>query len=263
MIAMELLGVPTSARAEIAQLTRWLFGSSDPDLGRCPLGSLAESVEVWSDILKRFGDIYSQMMTAQKKETSDYGRPVFPTLMTENRSLALNEMISHFILLCTAGHETTAATAAMGMWQLAQSPDMLKDLKNRPELIPFFVEETIRWATPIQHFVRSAANDYCISGQKIRKGDLVYLSYLSANFDEEIFQNPFKFDHLRWPNRHLSFSVGRHSCLGLNLARTSLIVLWKAIIPKIKTLSPAGDLIMSESTFISSPKAVPISYEIQ
>jgi cytochrome P450 len=261
-IIMKLLGIPPSVSAEIAQLTRWLFGSSDPDLGRLPRGSGAEAVDVWSDILDRFGFVYSQMMEAQTVAAPNGEKPVFSTLAATGCPIEHDDMISHFMLFCTAGHETTAATAAMGMWQLANRPEVLEDLRSRPEYIPSFVEETIRWATPVLHFVRSATRDYRISGQSICEGDLLYISYLSANFDEEVFESPFYFDHLRTPNRHLSFSVGRHGCLGLTLARSSLIALWKAIIPQIKSLSPAGDLRMSESTFISSPKTVPVSYEV-
>ena len=172
-------------------------------------------------------------------------------------------MISHFMLLCTAGHETTAATAAMGMWQLARRPGVLEDLQRRPEFIPSFVEETIRWATPVQHFIRSAAKDCCLNEQKIRAGDLLYLSYLSANFDEQAFTNPFEFDHLRVPNRHLSFSAGDHVCLGIGFARASLIALWNAIIPGVRNLSVSGDLRMSMSTFVSGPKTVPVAFEIR
>jgi cytochrome P450 len=261
-LIMNILGVPEIAHNEILQLTRWLFGSSDPDLRKMDCGSNADPVWLWNDIKNRFAALYNNAIFDRRMNVLGNHEFLLESIAQAHPFISQDQMISHFMLLCTAGHESTAATAAFGMWELAKQSILLKQLQNRPEEIPSFVEETIRWATPVQHFVRSAASDFCISGQRIAKGDLVYLSYLSANFDEEEFADPLTFDHLRRPNRHLSFSVGRHTCLGLHLARASLIALWKSIIPKIKAITAEGTLQMSQSTFVSRPKSVLVKYEL-
>ncbi len=172
-------------------------------------------------------------------------------------------LISYFVIASTAGHDTTAATTGTGMWQLAQRPDILAELKADPDLIPGFVEETIRWATPVQQFVRSATQDYEIKGRTIKKGDLVYLSYLSANRDEEAFPDPFTFDHKRTPNRHVGFGFGGHTCLGIHLARLEMIALWKALLPRLKSVELAGTPRTAESEFVAGPKSVPIRFEVE
>jgi hypothetical protein len=139
----------------------------------------------------------------------------------------------------------------------------LADLKANPDLIPGFVEETIRWASPVQQFVRSATQDYEIKGRTIRKGDLVYLSYLSANRDEDAFPDPFTFDHRRSPNRHVGFGFGGHTCLGIHLARMEMIALWKEIIPRLKSVELTGEPRMAESEFVCGPKSVPIRFEVE
>ena len=136
-------------------------------------------------------------------------------------------------------------------------------LKADPALIPGFVEETIRWATPVQQFVRSATQDYQIKGRTIKKGDLVYLSYLSANRDEEAFEDPFTFNPLRSPNRHVGFGFGGHTCLGIHLARMEMISFWQQVIPRLKSVTLTGTPRMAESEFVCGPKSVPIRFEVE
>ncbi len=112
----------------------------------------------------------------------------------------------------------------------------------------------------MQQFVRSATEDYAIRGRTIRKGDLVYLSYVSANRDEEQFENPFAFDPTRSPNRHIGFGYGAHICLGQHLARVEMKALWEELIPRLDFVEMAGEGRLTESEFVSGPKAVPIRF---
>jgi len=172
-------------------------------------------------------------------------------------------MISYFVIISTAGHDTTAATTATGMWQLAEHPELLARLKADPALIPGFVEETIRWASPVQQFVRSAVEDYAVGGQTIRKGDLVYLSYVSANRDESVFERPFEFDPTRSPNRHIGFGYGAHICLGQHLARLEMKSFWEELLPRLEHVEMAGEGRYTESEFVSGPKSVPIRFRMR
>src|SRR3546814_18405706 len=98
------------------------------------------------------------------------------------------------------------------MWALAERPDLFKRLKADPSLLPAFIEETIRWATPVKHFMRSATADAEVSGQKIAKGDWMMLCYPSGNRDEDVFDKPFEFQIDRKPNKQLAFGYGAHVC---------------------------------------------------
>jgi hypothetical protein len=148
------------------------------------------------------------------------------------------------------------------MWVLAEQPARLEKLKANPGLIQGFVEESIRWATPVQQFVRSAAEDYELRGQQIRKGDLLYLSYVSANRDEEVFDDPYTFRPERSPNRHIALGYGGHVCLGQHLARREMRILWEELIPRLESVEMAGEGRMSESEFVCGPKSVPIRYSL-
>ena len=264
-IILGLLDVPPSEHAELLRITRALFRSSDPETGGacCRAQEPHDAIRNWLDVLEAFDRHFTPIIESRQGTNQSDLSSMIANGMIDGVSMSHAAMISYFMLFCTAGHDTTAATAAMGMWQLAMRPDVLDDLKRAPEHIPAFVEETLRWATPVQHFVRSAATDYCLAGRHIRKGDLLYLSYLSANHDEAVFENPFTFNHRRNPNPHLSFSVGRHTCLGLHLARAALISLWSAILPRLRSVRLSDEPQMSHSTFVSGPKYLPISYEIE
>jgi cytochrome P450 len=151
----------------------------------------------------------------------------------------------------------------MGMWLLAKRPDLLARLKAQPRDISRFVEEAIRWTTPVKHFVRSAAEDYELAGQRIAKGDLLYLSFASANRDETVFDDPFCFNIDRNPNRHLAFGFGDHVCIGQHLARLEMRLFWEELIPRLRSVTAAGDLKISESEFVSGPKSVPITFAME
>jgi cytochrome P450 len=172
-------------------------------------------------------------------------------------------LISYLIIASTAGHDTTSATTATGMWVLAEQPELLARLKANPRLIPGFVEESIRWTSPVQEFVRSATQDYELRGRKIRKGDLLYISYMSGNRDEEVFDSPFEFRPDRTPNRHIGFGYGGHICLGQHLARLEMRVFWEELLPKLKSVAFAGEPKMAQSEFVCGPKSVPIRFELE
>jgi cytochrome P450 len=264
-IVLDLIGVPEEDHLKMLELTQWLFTYADPDLKR-PGSDLTDPSEItrtWGIVFEEFEKYYTPVIADRQKCPRADLASVLANGKIDGGPLEHRALISYFTIASTAGHDTTAATTGTGMWQLAQRPDILADLKANPDLIPSFVEETIRWATPVQQFVRSATQDYEIKGKTIKKGDLVYLSYLSANRDEEAFPDPFTFDHRRMPNRHVGFGFGGHTCLGIHLARLEMIALWKEIIPRLKSVELSGAPRMAESEFVAGPKSVPIRFEVE
>jgi cytochrome P450 len=107
----------------------------------------------------------------------------------------------------------------------------LAKVRANPELIPGLVDESIRWTTPVRHFMRSAATDTTLRGQAIAKGEWLMLCYPSGNRDEEVFEDPYEFRVDRKPNRHLAFGYGAHLCLGQHLAKMEMRILWEELLP--------------------------------
>jgi len=126
------------------------------------------------------------------------------------------------------------------------------------------VDEIIRWVTPVRHFLRHAREDYVLGGNRIRAGDRLLLSYLSANRDESVFADPSRFD-IRRPNAsdHLAFRIGVHFCLGAHLARMELRAFLRELLPWLESIELAGEPEYTSSTFVGGPKRVPIRYRIR
>lgn len=263
-VVLDLMGVPEADHPRMLRLTQWLFSYADPDLKRpgSDLTNPQEITRTWNIVFSEFKDYYMPLIEARRREPTADLASLIANGKIFGEAMEERAMISYFAIVSTAGHDTTAATTATGMWLLAEQPELLARLKAEPALIPGFVEETIRWASPVQQFVRSATQDYEIRGRTIRKGDLVYLSYVSANRDEEQFQDPFVFDPTRSPNRHIGFGYGAHICLGQHLARLEMRTLWEELLPRLAHVELAGEPRLTESEFVCGPKTVPIRFEM-
>ena len=153
------------------------------------------------------------------------------------------ELDFFFLLLTLAGSETTRNAIAHGLIALLDHPDQLETLRGDPDAMRPAVEEIIRWSSPVAYFARRATRDTEIRGVKIAKGDRVTLWYPSANRDEDVFEDPFRFDIARAPNQHVAFGGGgAHFCLGANLARREIAILFEELLArtrKIEILEPA------------------------
>jgi len=263
-VVLDIVGVPREHHPKMLELTQWLFSYADPDLKRpgSDLTDPAEIIKTWNIVFNEFRDFFLPLVAARRADPKADVATLIANAEIGGASMEERKMISYFTILATAGHDTTSATTATGMQVLAENPDMLERLKETPDLIPSFVEECIRWASPVQHFIRSATEDYSLRGQTIRKGDLLYISYFSANRDEEEFEDPFSFKIDRAPNRHLGFGFGGHVCLGQHLARLEIRNFWQALIPRLKRVQLAGPVKLTESEFVCGPKSVPIRFEM-
>jgi len=144
------------------------------------------------------------------------------------------------------------------MWALSNFPELLPRLQADPSLIPQFIDEAVRYASPVRHFMRTATADTTIRGRDIRKGDWLMLCYGSANRDEEVFPEPFEFNIDRKPNRHLAFGIGSHVCLGQHLAKMEMRILFEELIPQLQRVEPAGEVDFLASNFVGGPKHLPV-----
>jgi cytochrome P450 len=172
------------------------------------------------------------------------------------------ETFGYYLITFTAGHDTTKNALAGGMHALIENPSELERLRQNPKLVPSAVEEVVRWATPVNYMRRRAACDTEVRGQKIRAGDWLCLFYASANRDEEIFDEPFRFRIDRDPNRHVGFGHGEHFCLGSHLARRSQRALFAELARRLEHVELIGDPEWIQSSFVVGFKHLPIRYRI-
>jgi cholest-4-en-3-one 26-monooxygenase len=172
------------------------------------------------------------------------------------------EMLGYYFLLVLAGNETTRNATSGGLQAFIDYPKQFVLLKKNPALIRPAVEEIVRWVTPVIHFARNASADTEVHGQKIREGETVCLFYASANRDEEVFERPFEFDIRRNPNPHIAFGIGEHFCLGANLARLELEVIFAELARRLEFAESTAPLERLRSSFVGGIKHMPIRYQM-
>jgi cholest-4-en-3-one 26-monooxygenase len=165
------------------------------------------------------------------------------------------------LLLTVAGNETTRNTTSWGMNALMQHPEQYQLLRENPELLDGAVEEILRWASPVLHFRRTATADTVIHGQAIAAGDKVVMWYISANRDETVYEDPFRFDITRTGSEHVAFGAGgTHFCLGANLARAELRIMFAEVIERIGDMKMTAEPDILRSNFIGGVKHMPVAF---
>ncbi len=262
-VIMEILGVPPKDEPRMLKLTQELFGAADPELQRAAAeqggpGDLAALQAVIADFFMYFKAITD----ARKAHPGDDLASVIANGQIDGAPINDFEAMSYYVIVATAGHDTTSSSTAGAIWGLCEFPDAFAAVKADPSLIPGLVDEAIRWVTPVKHFMRSATADAVVAGQPIAKGDWMMLCYPSGNRDEAVFEHPERFDPSRSPNRHLAFGYGAHLCLGQHLAKMEMRILFEELIPRLRSLELAGEPSRAEASFVGGPKKLPIRYEI-
>ena len=263
-VIMEVLGVPESDEPRMLKLTQELFGNADPDLNRTgkSVTDAGEGVDSIQSVVMDFM-MYFNAMTEDRRANP---RNDLATLIANGKingePMGHLEAMSYYIIAATAGHDTTSSTTAGALWALAENPDQFAKVKADPSLIPGLIEESIRWVTPVKHFMRTATADAELGGQKIAKGDWMMLSYPSGNRDEAVFDKPFEFRVDRTPNKHVAFGYGAHICLGQHLARMEMRVLWEELLPRLERIELDGTPRRMEASFVCGPKSVPVRFKM-
>jgi cytochrome P450 len=256
-VIMSLLGLPESDFPRMLKLTQELFGGDDAEFKR---GNTPE--EQLQVLLDFFG--YFSALTASRRErpTEDLASAI-ANARVDGEPLSDVETASYYVIIATAGHDTTSATISGGLQALIENPDERKRLTDNPDLMPLAVEEMIRWVTPVKEFMRTATEDTVVRGVPIAKGESVYLSYVSGNRDEEIFDDPFHFDVGRDPNKHLAFGYGVHFCLGAALARMEVNSFFTELLPRLKAIELNGKPELIATVFVGGLKHLPIRYQLR
>ncbi|MFW3114205.1 cytochrome P450 family protein [Mycobacterium haemophilum DSM 44634] len=255
-VIMSLLGLPEPDFPRMLKLTQELFGSDDSEFRR---GYTNE--DQLPALLDMFG--YFNGVTASRRAhpTEDLASAI-ANARIDGELLSDIDTVSYYLIVATAGHDTTSATISGGLHALIENPDQLARLRDNLGLMPLATEEMIRWVTPVKQFMRTAAEDTTVRGIPIAAGESVLLSYASANRDEDVFDEAFRFDVGREPNKHLAFGHGVHFCLGAALARMEVSSFFTELVPRLKSIELTGDPEFIATTFVGGLKHLPVRYSL-
>lgn len=225
----ELIGIPQADRGKVFDWSNQMTGYDDPDYEGDPQ---VASMEI-------LGYAY-QMAEERKACPADDILTKLLEADVDGHELSPEDFGFFVMLLAVAGNETTRNAITHGMVAFLEHPEQWELYKReRPSTT---ADEIVRWATPVTAFQRTALSDTVLGGQKIKKGDRVAMFYASANFDEEVFDNPMTFDITRDPNPHLAFGgTGAHYCVGVNLARLEIDLIFNAIADHLPDITKLGD----------------------
>jgi cytochrome P450 len=256
-VILSLLGLPESDFPRLLKLTQEMFGGGDEELRR---GETPE--ELMLTLLEFFA--YFQDLTAARRATptADLASEI-ANARVDGEYLSDFDTASYYVIIATAGHDTTSSTISGGLHALIEHPAELARLRDDPNLLPTAADEMIRWVTPVKEFMRTAAADTEVGGVPVKQGQAVLLSYPSANRDEEVFADPFRFDVGRDPNRHLAFGFGVHLCLGAALARLETCAFFAELLPRLESIELAGRPEWTATTFVGGLKHLPIRYTLK
>ncbi|KKW65795.1 cytochrome P450 [Mycolicibacterium elephantis] len=256
-VIMSLLGLPEEDFPRMLRLTQELFGGDEEEYKR------GTTPEEQMEVLVDFFDYFRKLTESRRANPTDDLASAIANGRVDGELLSEVDCLSYYVIVATAGHDTTSHAISGGLRALIENPDQLERLKANPELMPTAVEEMIRWSTPVKEFMRTAAADTEVRGVPIKQGESAYLAYVSANRDEEIFDEPFKFDVGRDPNKHLAFGYGVHFCLGAALARMEINSFFSELLPRLDSIELAGEPQLTSTVFVGGLKHLPIRYSMR
>jgi cytochrome P450 len=256
-VILSTLGLPEEDFPRMLRLTGELFGSDDDELNR------SRDPQEQMAVLLDFFQYFVALTADRRANPTDDLASVIANASIDGQPLNDFDTASYYVIIATAGHDTTSSSIAGGLEALLRHPDQLARLRDDPSLGPNAVEEMIRWVTPVKEFMRTATEDRTVGGVTIPGGDAVYLAYLSANRDEDVFEDPFRFDVGRPDNKQLAFGYGVHFCLGAHLARLELRIFFEELLARVGDLQLAGEPARSATVFVGGLKHLPVSYRMR
>jgi cytochrome P450 len=268
-VLAKLLDVPESDTGQLIDWGNRMIGFDDPEhadvLINDPESEKYRLVPFKSPAaLEVFA--YGDELARQRKgkDGTDLVSVLINSPMSDGIELSERDFHTNFLLLVVAGNETTRHTITHTMNNLINNPDQLALLQERPDLIPWAVEEFLRYASPVYHFRRTATKDVDFNGVLIKKGQKIVPWFASGNRDDSVFENPNKFDVTRNPNEHMAFGRGGpHMCLGNALARIELRVMFEDLVSRVDKVERVGDVDFLLSNFVHGIKRMPVKVSLR
>jgi cholest-4-en-3-one 26-monooxygenase len=247
----ELVGVPAEDRRKIFDWANVATGASDPEYG----GDL-------NALITTMMETFAYSTALQNERRARPAEDIISTLLqadVDGEELTELEITMFFVLMMNAGSETTRNAISHSLIAMMNQPDVYRELAEDRSLLPAAIEEMLRWGTPVPYMRRTPIADVEICGHTIKAGDKVTIWYASANRDEEVFADPYRFDIRRNPNPHTTFGAGgAHFCLGANLARMEIRVLFDEILDRVQEFKPAGPPERLRSNIVNGIKHLPV-----
>jgi cytochrome P450 len=261
-VVMQILGVPPKDEPRMLMLTQQMFGGQDEDLNKSGVASLSpdQITQIVLGAVTNFTEYFEGLAADKRANPTGDVASILANAVIDGEPITPLDRAGYYIIVAAAGHDTTSASTAGAMLALAQDPEQFARVKADRSLVPGIVEEAIRWTTPVQHFMRMAAEDVEIGGVQVAQGDWLMINYVAANHDPAVFDNPRRFDAAREGNRHLAFGAGAHQCLGLHLARLEMRILFEALLDRLESVELAGEPKRAKSTFVGGLKTLPLRF---
>jgi cholest-4-en-3-one 26-monooxygenase len=253
VVIAELLGVPNEDRHRMFDWSNRMIGSQDPEYQTAGEVAQQASFELYA---------YASELFAKKRvDPHDDLMSVLTQVDMDGEQLSSLELELFFLLLTVAGNETTRNLISGAMATFFDHPDQWELLRNDRSLLPDAVEEMLRYVTPVMNFRRQTTSAFELGGQTIEADSKVVFFHISANRDERAFAQPQTFDITRNPNPHMAFGAGGpHFCLGANLARMEIRVMFEHLLDRMPDMELAGPVQRLQSAFISGVKHIPITF---
>ncbi len=255
-VICDMMGVPEPDWPRMFDLTNRTLGAEDPEYQVEGVDANQTGYLARMEMFQYFAKMVAERQY-QKKED------LVTTLVDsdiDGEKLTDEEILFFCFLLIVAGNETTRNATTGGLLALFDHPEQRERLQNDRSLLPTAIEEILRWTSPVTHMSRTATQDTEVGGQLIRTNEKLVMWYPSANRDEAIFPNPFRFDEPRTPNEHIAFGIGEHFCLGASLARLELRVMFEELLQRLPDIQPAGPPERLRSNFIGGIKHLPVRF---
>jgi len=256
-VIAEMFGIPRADWPMMFRLSNALIAPADPEYA-----GTATIKETIDQARMEFFQYFSALVEDRRKNPREDLASTLANGCVHAQQLPVFELLSYFALLIIAGNETTRNATSGGLHALINNPEQWRRFQNDPSMAPSAVEEILRWTSPVIQFTRIPTRDTELHGQQLREGEMMALFYPSANRDEEVFEEPFKLDIGRTPNPHLAFGIGEHYCLGANLARLELQVMFRQLATRFESIELAGPIERMRSSFVGGIKHMPIRYKM-
>ncbi|MGP0108605.1 MAG: cytochrome P450 [Acidimicrobiales bacterium] len=257
-IICDMMGVPPSEYGTVFHSSNVILSSGDPEF--IPEGS--DPVLAGLEAGQQLTGLMHELSAHRADHPTDDLTTALITTNIDGESLTQAELASFFILLLTAGNETTRNAITHGLWAFTEHPDQRALWQADPATIATTgVDEIVRWGTPVIWMRRTVTEDTVLSGEELRTGDKVLLFYNSANRDEDVFEDPFRFDVRRNPNPHVGFgAAGPHFCLGAHLARREIDVMLRKLLVRLPDIEATAEPDRLRSPFINGIKHLPCRF---
>jgi cytochrome P450 len=255
MVICQMMGIPESDYNVVLEQTNLILSGGDPEF----IPDEGEALTLVLNAGQALAGIMEKLAEERRERPTDDLTSALITTEVDGETLSRQEIASFFILLCVAGNETTRTAISHGVWALHQFPEQKERWLADPTLSKSAVEEIVRWASPVTWMRRTATQDVELGEHQFKQGDKFLLFYNSANRDESVFDDPFRFDVGRAPNPHYGFGApGPHFCLGAHLARREIEIAFRKLFERAPHLEVAGTPDQLISSFINGIKRLPV-----